>query len=179
MPEALDQLGDQCCVSINMQNFGPGGHDAKPTGLVIENYFEKVVFPPIPGQRTFINYKTILDPTRVVQAGTHNFVYRDKGEVMINERGVERKPGDPGENDFLVSEAFRLNHYATKSHEELERKRQRGRTNLGGKPRSRAPIDKWLKLYALATCEDKIILKLAPEVSDRVRRRLDASQADG
>ena len=165
--EALDKIGDQICVSIPWQNFGPNGHATKPDGLVIENYTEKGVFPPVPGQRSLLRYKTILDPTQVLAAGTHCFHFIDKGPVLTNERGQAMQPHQFEDVKFAVSEHFQLNHYFTRSEQELDQKRQKGRVSSKGAKIVNF-VDNRLNQYKIATCEDKTILRFLPRLKKAI-----------
>lgn len=154
---ALENVGDGMCVSIPWQNFGPNGHVSKPDGLVIENYTEKGTFPPVPGQRSLLRYKSILDPTKVVAAGTHCFHFIDAGPVLINERGQTMRPHQFEDTRFAVSEHFQLNHYFTRSEQELDQKRQKGRVSSKG-AKIVDFVDNRLNQYKISTCKDETIL---------------------
>ncbi len=163
--EALEKIGDQICVSIPWQNFGPNGHTTKPDGLVIENYTEKGVFPPVSGQRSLLRYKTILDPSKVMAAGTHCFHFLDVGPVLINERGQTMQPHQFEDVKFAVSEHFQLNHYFTRSEQELDHKRQKGRVSSKG-AKIVDFVDNRLNQYKIATCEDRTILRFLPRLKN-------------
>ncbi|WP_306258241.1 glycosyltransferase family 92 protein [Pararhizobium sp. IMCC21322] len=165
LTEALEKVCDQICVSIPWQNFGPNGHKSKPEGLVIENYTEKGAFPPVPEQRSLLRYKTILDPTKVLAAGTHCFHFIDVGPMLINERGETMQQHQFEDVKFAVSEHFQLNHYFTRSEQELEKKRQKGRVSSKGAKVSDF-VDNRLNQYKISTCEDLKILQFLPRLKD-------------
>ncbi|MGJ8530548.1 MAG: glycosyltransferase family 92 protein [Alphaproteobacteria bacterium] len=163
LAEALEKIGAHICVSIPWQNFGPNGHKSKPNGFVIENYTEKGIFPPVPAQRSLLRYKTILDPTRVLAAGTHAFHFIDIGPVLINERGEMMQQHQFEDVEFAVSEHFQLNHYFTRSEKELEQKRQKGRVSSKG-AKVKDFVDNRLDQYNISTCEDRKILRFLPKL---------------
>lgn len=163
--EALENIGDRICVSIPWQNFGPNGHNSKPDGLVIENYTEKGAFPPVPEQRSLLRYKTILDPTKVLAAGTHCFHFIDVGPMLMNECGEAMQQHQFEDINFAVSEHFQLNHYFTRSEQELEKKRQKGRVSSKG-AKVTDFVDNRLTQYNISTCEDRKILRFLPRLKD-------------
>lgn len=165
--EALNKIGDRICVSIPWQNFGTNGHRTRPDGLVIENYTEKAAFPPVPGQRSLLRYKTILDPSKVLAAGTHCFHFLDAGPVLINERGDMMQLHQFEDVKFAVSEHFQLNHYFTRSEQELDQKRQKGRVSSKG-AKVVDFVDNRLNQYEIATCEDTKILRFVPQVKSAI-----------
>lgn len=165
--EALETIGERICVSIPWQNFGPNGHTTKPDGLVIENYTEKGAFPPVSGQRSLLRYKTILDPSKVLAAGTHCFHFLDVGPVLLNERGQTMHLHQFEDAKFAVSEHFQLNHYFTRSEQELDQKRQKGRVSSKG-AKIVDFVDNRLNQYKIATCEDRTILRFLPRLKKAI-----------
>lgn len=163
--EPLEKLGDQICVSVPWQNFGTNGHKTAPDGLVIENYTEKAEFPPLPAQRSLLRYKTILDPTRVSAAGTHAFHYVDSGPMLMNVKGTRAAPAEFEDREFAIANDFQLNHYFTRSEEELENKRQKGRVSSKG-DKVIDFVDNRLKQYALSTCTDIKILTFVGDLKN-------------
>jgi len=165
--EALETIGERICVSIPWQNFGPNEHTTKPDGLVIENYTEKGVFPPVSGQRSLLRYKTILDPSKVLAAGTHCFHFIDVGPLLQNEHGHCLQRHQFEDVEFAVSEHFQLNHYFTRSEQELNQKRQKGRVSSKGE-KIVDFVDNRLNQYKIATCEDRTILRFLPRLKSAI-----------
>lgn len=174
--EALGKIDDRMCVSIPWQNFGPNGHKLTPEGLVIENYTEKGAFPPVSGQRSLLRYKTILDPTKVLAAGTHCFHFIDAGPVLINERGQMMRPHQFEDVEFAVSEHFQLNHYFTRSEQELNQKRQKGRVSSKG-AKVIDFVDNRLNQYKIATCEDRTIFRFLPRLLEVTQSNSEFSES--
>lgn len=169
LSQALEKVGDQICVSIPWQNFGSNGHKSKPKGLVIENYTEKGVFPPVLQQRSLLRYKSILHPTEVLAAGTHCFHFIGIGPMLINERGETMRRHQFEDTTFAVSEHFQLNHYFTRSEEELNQKREKGRVSSKG-AKVADFVDSRLKQYKIATCEDRTILRFLPQLKNAINK---------
>lgn len=165
--EPLAQFTDQPCICVPWFNFGPNGHEKKPSGPVIENYTLRAVFPPTVKQRSLLRYKTILDPTEVSAAGTHAFHFGRGGALLVNENGERFASYLSDDTRYAVSRNFQLNHYFTRSLEELENKRRKGRVFSFGKPKPDI-ASRRLSQYELATCEDTAILKHLPRLKEKL-----------
>ncbi|PWU24849.1 MAG: hypothetical protein C5B48_04255 [Candidatus Rokuibacteriota bacterium] len=101
-------------VGVPWAVFGSSGHKTTPPGLVVESYTLRSARP-----RKWGWFKSIVDPRTVVRAmGPHSFSYRDRnfaGPVP----------------EFVPFERLRINHYWTKSEEELRQKLSRPRADTG------------------------------------------------
>jgi hypothetical protein len=124
VPEILAEYEQHVAVGANWANFGTSGHLTRPPGLVIENYLYRT-------NEEWINvhYKTIADPRRIERSGNpHWFAYKG-GDLAVDER---HRPitGPPFSFTESVSfEKLRVNHYATKSDAEYDRKLARGKAD--------------------------------------------------
>ena len=167
VPEALDAIvaahGDLPVISTPWHNFGFDGHDTRPDGLVIESYRERNVFPPLPEQRSLLRYKSVLDPTRVESAATHAFAFEGLGPALINERGERMRVQAFEDREHAVSEHLRLNHYFTRSREEMARRHAKGRVSSRGAV-VEGFADNRLAQYELARERDETIQRLVPAV---------------
>jgi glycosyl transferase family 92 len=105
-------------VVIHRAEFGTSGHRTRPPGLVTESYLHRA--PHRPDSRAY--YKSVVDPARVVRCvSVHHFAYRD-GETAVDEHHLPVRTGIRAEKTFVSFERLRINHYRTKSEEELRRK---------------------------------------------------------
>jgi hypothetical protein len=147
VPDVLREYEDLPGVGVGWGVFGTSGHRARPQGLVTESYTLRADRPRRPGW-----YKTILDPRRAVRAlGPHAFVYEDR----------QAFPGPVPQ--FVPFDRLRINHYWTKSEEELYAKLGRVRADTGGPPL--VPAERALKLTALEhSVRDEAILRYLPEL---------------
>lgn len=129
-PEQLRKYESYPGVGVNWIVFGPDGHDKRPDGLVIDNY--KATFQE---KDAVINchVKSIVQPKRVSTIHHTHFAEYKKGCFAVD---TECDPID-NFSSFLenTGKAFtprnyrnvlRINHYNTKSLEELRRKCDRG-----------------------------------------------------
>jgi hypothetical protein len=117
LPEVLSGYERWPGVCVSRAEYGTSGHRTRPPGLVIESFVHRLkTGPDATGE-----WKSVVDPTRVSHSLSHaHFFYLDG--IPVNEnRGSVRKLFRPGK----ISTSFtrlRVNHYRTKSEEELERK---------------------------------------------------------
>jgi hypothetical protein len=115
LPEVLSELEPWPGVGVNNALFGSSGHLTKPPGLVIENY----LVADLEGDR-LIN--SIVDPARTVRPeSTHHFSYSEGRAV--DENGYVIAHHMKGYCTRSVSHSrLRINHYRSKSEEELRAK---------------------------------------------------------
>jgi hypothetical protein len=62
---ALAGYEDCAGVSVPWFMFGFSGHDTPPSGLVIENYTERAVFPPCTSRRKLLSWNSIEQPHKI------------------------------------------------------------------------------------------------------------------
>jgi hypothetical protein len=114
VPEVLRCYENLAGVAALWIIFGTSGHKTQPAGLVIENYTWRRIWPRRPRE-----WKPIVDPKRVVRAaGPHVFQYA----------GPDFHGPVP---EFASLSDLRLNHYLTKSEEEIRRKLERPIVSTG------------------------------------------------
>jgi len=117
LPELLPTYERFPGVVVNRAEFGPSGHVAKPDGLVIESYVERLRRRP--DDRP--SHKTIADPARVARCrSAHRFAYRAGAAVdegMVDVRRYSRRPDSWSR--------LKIHHYPFKSLEERRRKGQK------------------------------------------------------
>lgn len=150
-------------LSLPWLNFGPGGHETKPAGLVIENYLERAVFPPLPGQKTLVRHKTLVDPARVTAAGTHMHAVDGGPPGSFTEDGARVTPETARDYDLLCLRRLRLNHYFTRSRAEMAAKIAKGRISRAGAVNPTA-LDNRMRAYEMGVERDTAILRFAPAV---------------
>lgn len=116
---ALKYLEGSACVVLPWHMFGDDGHEKQPQGLVIENYRNRSRIPNKKAsanlQKKLTHTKCIVDPFKVKTVGVHMFSGRAGYEtVMANGTSWGSEEWHPSEKDSIV-----LNHYYTKSKQEL------------------------------------------------------------
>lgn len=137
MPDQLKAFEDYPGVGVNWVTFGPNGHDRRPEGLTMDNY-----------TTTFTNYneginlhtKSIVQPKEVFSVSNCHFAFYKRGRFAVNEQ--KEHIDNYAALAPLVGRAFtkrnyhdvfRINHYWTRSLEDLEEKHRRGFAS--GRPR--------------------------------------------
>lgn len=154
LPTALDRYDAHAGVAANWLLFGSSHHETRPGGLVIESYTWRANI--IDKQ-----VKCIVRPKRVkgpLYIG-HVFVC-EPGYNVVDEQG---HPVTACPHDHASADVLRLNHYVTKSMEELRARRSRPRADSGKV--SEHSLELW-EFWARDwnQIEDRGILRFAPKV---------------
>ena len=121
---ALAPLADCPAISLPWHNFGRNGHDAPPAGGVLANYTMRAA-NPLSGARGVTNFKTVFDPARIRALHVHS-VETDLGRDVFNDAGRRFALRDRTTPAFYSTDAIQLNHYYTRSEQELAAKIARG-----------------------------------------------------
>ena len=117
LPQILAEYEQWPGVCVSRAEYGTSGHRTRPLGLVIENYVHRI--RQRPDSKGYA--KSIVDPARVARCGSvHHFIYRDGFAVDENGRAI--KTAIRAELVAVSFARLRINHYGTKSEEELRRK---------------------------------------------------------
>jgi Glycosyltransferase family 92 len=125
LPELLPRYEGEAGVVVNVAIFGPCGHSTRPSGLVTESYQMQ-----LESHRTRL-VKTIADPLAVERpAGPHHFEYA--WGLAVDENG---HPVRGNWTKSVSYSALRINHYVTKSEEELRAKLTLPRADNAPEPR--------------------------------------------
>jgi hypothetical protein len=121
LPDVLRAYEDFPGVGVNLAQFGTSGHVTKPTGLVIENYLYRVSNP----EARWV--KNIVQPARTKRCrGSHVFEF-DSGYAV----DVTKRPLDGWMSEAYHQSRLRINHYYSKSLEELQAKYAKTRADTG------------------------------------------------
>ncbi|OLS51899.1 glycosyltransferase family 92 protein [Rhodovulum sulfidophilum] len=121
---ALAHLGDIPSVTLPWHNFGRNGHDAPPEGGIVANYTRRAA-DPLSGARGVTNFKTLVDATRVTALKVHS-IWVDGQAVTWNDRGERTDHKGRADPAFYSADHLQLNHYYTRSEQELAAKIARG-----------------------------------------------------
>ena len=106
--------------------FGPSGHQAPPEGGVVSNYIERATDP-----LQNITFKYLVDPCSLTSMRVHS-VETNHTTWTWNDRGTRTRIKNRQRASFYSADFLQLNHYYTRSIEELEAKISRG-PNLDAK----------------------------------------------
>ena len=130
LKEYLMQREMYPAVGINWIVYGPGGHKARPQGLVTENYWYT-----FEDKNNLLNLriKSIVDPSKVYDMSSAHFcimkdnIYAvDENEQEITSKWMYISGSGPAFSGQNNTETIRINHYWTKSEQELAEKCDRG-----------------------------------------------------
>ena len=161
MPDQLKAYERYPGVCANWVMFGPNGHDRRPAGLVMDNYTSALA-----DHNSMVNchIKSIVQPSEVRTIRHTHFAMYKRGRFAVDETGenVDNNSAYVINSGRALTEknhreVFRINHYVTKSLEDLEAKCKRGYAD--GAPNAvfngqlapfRAPMEEdfSIKLYA-------------------------------
>lgn len=123
--EALAAVGDFPNVSLPWHMFGTSGHKARPPGGVLANYTKRSA-DPLSREEHSTNFKCIVDPCDVVEVAIHHFATRRFGELTANDAGERTSRKGRKEQRFYSNAFLQLNHYYSKSEEDMREKMARG-----------------------------------------------------
>lgn len=157
MPSQLREFEEHPGVGVNWVIFGPNGHDRRPDGLVIENYTSTINDYDADYN---CHIKSIVQPGKVFTINSTHYAYYKNGGFAVSETG--ERIDNSSAHLYAQGRAFtshnhrnrfRINHYITKSLEDLEAKLFRGYAD--GAPASTK--DKQLRPFQKSNSEDYTI----------------------
>ncbi len=122
LPELLTEYEQWPAVGACRLFFGTSGHVTKPPGLVVESY-RRVLTAHV--QAHFV--KSIVNPERA-ERPINPHLFRTDGDTVDE---LHRPVSLPAKAQSFTAERLRINHYWTKSEEELEAKFARLRPDTG------------------------------------------------
>jgi hypothetical protein len=147
IPGVLTDYEEFAGLGVNQFSFGTSGHAVKPDGLVIENYLHREDFDTT-------TIKSIINPMRARKVwGAHHFGYFGTVAVDVRKRQIPTTQTETRESSPL-----RINHYWTRSLEELELKWSRLRPDTG------EPYDQLPPIDHLNAVRDEAILRYLPQL---------------
>lgn len=109
-------------ISVNWRMYGSSGHDAKPKGLITENY----LYRGDDNSRGSDCIKTIANPRRIKKFSHVHYPTYYRGFYSVNDCG---KRVDGWSNPNYHTSRLRINHYFTKSKQEWIERRSRGKAD--------------------------------------------------
>ncbi|WP_424929060.1 glycosyltransferase family 92 protein [Amaricoccus tamworthensis] len=122
--DALQHLRDVRSISLPWHMFGRSGHMKRPAGGVLRNYRMRASDPmsDLRGVRAF---KCIVDPCHLTGVRVHSMEV-DGSDDTCNDQGKCFSAEDREKPKFYSAHDIQLNHYYTRSEEELAAKIGRG-----------------------------------------------------
>jgi len=123
--QALEAVGDFPNVSLPWHMFATSGHEAPPDGPLTLNYTQRGA-DPMTRNENVSNFKCIVDPCEVTEVSVHQFQTRAYGDLTANDAGQRFTRRARKSPEFYSNRFLQLNHYYTKSRQELMEKLGRG-----------------------------------------------------
>ncbi len=124
LPGALAHLETCRSVSLPWHMFGRSGHMKPPEGGVVANYIRRNP-DPMSAARGLRNFKMIVDPCHVTALKVHEIAV-DGAMDTCNDRGRHFTLAAREGRGFYSADHIQLNHYYTRSDDELQAKIARG-----------------------------------------------------
>lgn len=163
LPAALAGLEKCHNISLPWHNFGRNGHETPPEGGVLANYTRRAA-DPMSGARGVTNFKTIFDPSRVTGVKVHQ-IETDHERVTWNDRGQRFNASARASAGFYSADAIQLNHYYSRSEQELAAKIARGSNQSVNAARHAARVRRNLANIEAAEVEDRCATEFLSRVS--------------
>ena len=168
----LHEYDDLPALGIFLRCFGPDGHEQPPEGLVIESYLTRLDDADWESRQ----YKSVVQPEHVSSVvGARRF-----HQVIDETHGYDelRRALVANVGDAHSSAKLRINHYATRSMQELRAKvaRRYFGSEKNVELRRRQKFEQHAKLFDCAI-EDRDILRFVPELRERLKRPANVVEA--
>jgi len=164
LPGALAHLGAARSISLPWHNFGRNGHAVPPEGGVLRNYLHRAR-DPMSGARGVTNFKVIVDPAHVTAVKVHSYEV-DGQAVTCNDRGDRFANRARTGREFYSADHIQLNHYYTRSEQELAAKIARGSNQRVDAARHAARVRRNVANIEADEIEDRA----APDFLDRLAK---------
>lgn len=164
LEEGLASLDHFPNISLPWHMFGRSGHIQRPEGDVGTNFLQR--------QRQVLTddgtcqFKCIVDPFAISMVSVHRFETHEYGDVTMNDAGVTAKNSKRLEPRFISSENLQLNHYYTRSNQDLMAKIARGQNEDRNVPADGGHIMR----RAIAIEKDTVIDTALPDFRERHRQ---------
>lgn len=162
---ALAPLEGCRAISLPWHNFGRNGHVSSPPGGVLENYTRRAA-DPVSGARGVTNFKNIVDPCHVTAVRVHSYEI-DGRDVVWNDLGAEGSVKTRGARGFYSAARVQLNHYYSRSEEELAAKIARGSNRSVEARAHEARVRRNLANIERDTVEDRTALEFLDRIGAR------------
>ena len=127
MPQQLKAYEAYPGIGVNWLVYGPNGHDARPDGLVMDEYTTTLADY---GSQMNCHIKSIVQPKEVFTVyHVHFAVYKGKGYAVGEDGSLLDNRTTRSFSRTSHHDVFRINHYVTKSLEDLREKCSKGRAD--------------------------------------------------
>ncbi|MGJ3241607.1 MAG: glycosyltransferase family 92 protein [Opitutales bacterium] len=152
---ALEPLILHGQVSLPWHMFGPNGHRGPPPTGQLAGFTQRSRDPY--AHPRALNFKVIADPCRITAIKVHGMEI-DGTARSVNDRGQPARHRNRTDRAFYSQDRIQLNHYYTRSQQELEAKLNRPGMKLGPMDRRRRQVAHIARLIEQGTVEDTTAL---------------------
>lgn len=156
-------------ISLPWHMFGTSGHKTRQEGPALRNYTMRGA-DPMNRRANGSNFKCIVDPSKVSFVSVHQFQTADFGELTSNDAGKTATRRGRKANDFYSSRFLQLNHYYSKSAEELEHKIRRGSAAPTSPQRLEAQIRNGMASIESDLIEDRAMIDFLDRTGIKLER---------
>lgn len=150
LPDVLAQLDRFSNISLPWTMFGQCGHYCPPEAAAPFAYQRRASHQ----EGDLLNFKCIVDPCKVTQVSVHKFQTSDMGETSANDCGIVAHYKERNKKTFLSNKNIQLNHYYSRSRDELEQKICSAVSGIGDKQRE-SSVRKKVAIIEAQTVSDK------------------------
>jgi len=165
--EALVATGGFPNVSLPWHMFGTSGHKLRPEGPVLLNYTMRSATPMSRLEHS-TNFKCIVDPCEVIEVSVHQFKTRNFGDLTANDAGKRFTRRNRKTIAFYSNGFLQLNHYYSKSEQEMALKMARGSNYIFSADKLQQKMLTTLRNIELETVEDTSMIDFIKEQSIRI-----------
>lgn len=156
LPDALAPLGDCRNVSLPWHMFGRSGHQTPPEGGVLRNYLRRAT-DPMSDRRGIRAFKCIVDPCHLTALRVHS-METDGSDRTCNDRGEPASAAEREKPGFYSADHIQLNHYYTRSEQELAAKIGRGPNLVAKSPDYARKVRRTVEAIEADEVEDRSAL---------------------
>ena len=166
--EALKGASGFPNISLPWHMFGRGGHKTRPQGAITRSYTVRGA-DPMSTKKNASNFKCIVDPCEVNEVSIHHFSTREHGEMTSNDAGAVFSRKGRKRPEFYSSKFLQLNHYYSKSDEELQAKLSRGPASPASRQRYEYRVTTAVESIESEVIDDRAMV----DFLDRIALKLD------
>lgn len=163
LTEALVHLEHCGQISLPWHNFGRNGHEKRPAQGTVQSYTRRVA-DPMSGVRGVTNFKTIVDPCRVTALKVHSYEV-DGAAITWNDRGEECAVKDRKQRGFYSADYIQLNHYYSRSEEDVLAKIANGPIQTTAADRHAARIRRAVQNIEAEEVEDRCAISFLARIN--------------
>lgn len=156
IPGALAHLGQARNLSLPWHMFGRNGHATVPEGGVMRNYLRRAS-DPMSDRRGIKAFKCIVDPCHLTALRVHS-METDGSDDTRNDRGEAATAAEREKPGFYSADHLQLNHYYTRSAEELAAKIGRGPNLVAKNPEYARKVMRTVEAIEAEEVEDRAAL---------------------